>query len=108
MSKVFTGRSWEWGKGGGSTGENHPFRQKSRKAFKAFEKRVAEEAALNAKVLESFGIEAQLERDMGLELPLEELDRFVEANGLEHRGIDVVFERFERARYDHDEYGEEE
>lgn len=106
MSKVFTGRSWEWGKGGGSTGENHPFRQKSKKAFQAFEKRVAEEAALNAKVLELYGIPVGLEREGQLEDPLDELDRFVEAEKLERRGVDVIFERFDRARHDHDEYGE--
>lgn len=102
---MFKGRSWEWGKpAGGSTGTDHPFRRKSQKAFDRYQKRIAEEEEINSRVLESFGIPVeQLEI---LELPLDELDRFVEKRGLERAGVDRVFRAFEASRYDHDEHGE--
>lgn len=103
---MFKGRSWEWGKtAGGSTGVDHPFRRKSQKAFDRYQKRIAEEAELNSKVLELFGIPVEQLED--LERPLEELDRFVEERGLERAGVDRVFRAFEASRYDHDEYGED-
>lgn len=105
---MFKGRSWEWGKpAGGSTGVDHPFRRKSQKAFDRYQRTLKEQEEINSKVLESFGIEVQLEHDMGLELPLEELDRFVEERGLERAGVDRVFRAFEASRYDHDEHRED-
>ena len=108
---MFKGRSWEWGKPrGGSTGMDHPFRKKSDRMVKAFERRVQEEAELTVGLLESFGVPVgELEKGPHLEHDtFEELDRFVAEHGLEHRGIDVVLSRFERARYDHDEDRNEE
>lgn len=105
---LFKGRSWEWGNGGGSTGENHPFRRKSQKAYDQYHQRLKEQEEINSKTLELLGIPAHLDAPERLEDPLEELDRFVESEGLERRGIDVVFERFERARRDHDEQQEDE
>lgn len=100
---LFTGPAHEWGKGGGSTGADHPFRRKSQKAFDRHQREVAEQAELNSKALESFGISV----DMADQLePLETLDRFVEANRLEHAGVDRVLSRFERARFDHHEEDE--
>lgn len=105
---MFKGRSWEWGKGTGSTGVDHPFRRKSQKAFDRHQRQLKEQEEINSKALELLGIPVPLDAPERLEDPLKELDRFVEANGLERRGIDVVFDRFERARRDHDEQQEDE
>ena len=101
---LFTGSAWSWGKKTGSQGVDHPFRRKSDRMVKAFERRMQEEAELTVGLLESFGVPVgNLEHEGQLEGGLEELDRFVAEHGLEHRGIDVVLDRFERARYDHNE-----
>jgi hypothetical protein len=102
---LFKGSSHQWGPpAGGKTGPDHPFRRKSQKAFERYQKRVAEEAQLTVNILESFGVPVGIDVGLEHELALKELDRFVDENGLDHAGIDVVFDRFERVRYDHSEF----
>jgi len=109
--QLMTGAAYKWGqaflKGTGSTGMSHPFRRKSQRMIERFEKQHQERVEITLDQLESMGIEVGLERLEG-ELTLGVLDDFVEAHGLEHRGIDVVLSRFERVRYDHDEYATDE
>lgn len=101
---MFTGAAHTWGKpAGGSTGVDHPFRRKSAKAIAKYEQRKREELGVTIALLEQMGVPVRLE-PREHERALGELDRFVEEHKLEQRGIDVVFEQFERARYDHDEF----
>ena len=103
---LFKGRSWEWGKGVGSTGENHPFRRKSQRMIERFEKGQLEKVELTVQALELMGV--PVGAPDANEVPLDPIDHFVEFYGLGNRGVDVVLSRFEGARHDHDEDLEEE
>lgn len=98
---MFKGAAHTWGRGGGSTGADHPFRRKSAKAVARWERRQSEAQGLTIGILEQLGVPVGCDDE--LERPLEELDRFVEAHELEHRGVDVVLSRFDGARYTHEE-----
>lgn len=98
---LMTGGAQWGGSMGGPTGVNHPFRLKSRKAVARWERRQSETQGLTIALLDQLGV--PVGGDTELERPLEEIDRFVEAHGLEHRGVDVVLSRFERVRHDHEE-----
>lgn len=100
---LFKEKPHEWGRNGvGSTGDLHPFRRRAAKQVREAERRAAADREITMAQLEEFGVPFE-DLEHLEQAPLDELDRFVEAHGLEQRGIDVVLSRFERSRYERDE-----
>lgn len=92
--------------GTGSTGKDHPFRNRiARQARLAQQKAEQRRQVTLEELVYTFGI--PLGDGFGDPDGLSEIERFEEAHGMEHAGVDRVFSAFTAARHDHNETHEE-